>query len=73
MSKPRLLSHSCQAETDGAVRRIPDVAYRTYNKGFDEPEKSEGFEEIIKIEFIPDLREDKDFEKLFKSFTPKGI
>lgn len=49
------------------------MAYRTYNKGFEEPEKSEGYEEVVVIDFIPDLRDDENFEKMFKGYTPEGI
>jgi len=60
-------------ETEGAVRRIPDVAYRTYNKNFVEPKTSEGFEEVIKIDFIPDLRGDEKFKRFFLQWSPEGI
>jgi len=61
------------AETNGEVRRIPDVAYRAFNKGFQAPSKSEGFDEIVEIAFIPDLRDDEKFKSLFTGFTPEGI
>eukprot|EP01126_Amoeba_proteus_P064559 TRINITY_DN905_c0_g1_i17.p1 TRINITY_DN905_c0_g1~~TRINITY_DN905_c0_g1_i17.p1 ORF type:complete len:262 (+),score=39.73 TRINITY_DN905_c0_g1_i17:564-1349(+) len=60
-------------ESNGEVRRIPDVAYRTFNKSFKEPSASEGFTEIREIEFIPDLRGSEEFEKMFKQMTPSGI
>jgi len=56
-------------ETKGDVRRIPDVAYRTYDKYYEEPEMSEGFNEVRKIEFIPDFRADPEFEKMWKQWT----
>jgi len=56
-------------ETKGAVRRIPPVAYNVYKKGFEKPSKSEGFEEVISIEFIPDLRDDPKFGKMFLHWT----
>jgi len=56
-------------ETKGAVRRIPQVAYNVYKKNFVAPEKSEGFEEVIEIDFIPDFRDDPDFEKMFLQWT----
>jgi len=56
-------------ETNGAVRRIPDVAFRTFNKHFEEPETSEGFTEIRTIDFIPDFKGNAEFEKMFKQWT----
>jgi len=56
-------------ETKGEVRRIPPVAYNTYYKNFDEPSKSEGFSEVIKIDFVPDFKDDPDFERMFKQWT----
>jgi len=56
-------------ETNGAVRRIPDVAYRTYNKNFEEPTTSEGFSEVRQIEFVPDFRGDEEFKKVWQQWT----
>jgi len=56
-------------ETNGETRRIPEVAYRTYNKKFDHPVKSEGFSEVRLIDFIPDFREDAEFETMWKQWT----
>jgi len=36
-----------------AVRRIPDVAYRSYAKNFEEPSTREGFESVTKVDFFP--------------------
>jgi len=56
-------------ETKGAVRRIPDVAYRTYNKNYEEPSASEGLSEIRNIDFIPDFRGDDEFKKMWLQWT----
>jgi len=56
-------------ETKGEVRRIPPVAYNVYKKNFKEPSKSEGFNSIVKIDFVPDLRDDPKFEKMFMKWT----
>jgi len=56
-------------ETKGKVRRIPQVAYNVYKKNFSEPRKSEGFEEVITIDFVPDLRDDPAFQKMFLQWT----
>eukprot|EP01127_Copromyxa_protea_P001970 TRINITY_DN1186_c0_g1_i2.p1 TRINITY_DN1186_c0_g1~~TRINITY_DN1186_c0_g1_i2.p1 ORF type:complete len:394 (-),score=106.18 TRINITY_DN1186_c0_g1_i2:55-1236(-) len=58
------------AETKGGTRRIPDVAYNVYNKNFSAPQKSEGIDEIITIDFFPDLKGDEEYAKIFKRFTP---
>ena len=59
-------------ETHGKVRRIPDVAYRIYNKNFEVPKKSEGFDKVIKIDFQANL-DNKGLKKIFLQFTPEGI
>jgi len=56
-------------ETKGEVRRIPEVAYRTYNKNYEDPDVQEGFSEIRKIDFIPDFRGDVVFETMWKQWT----
>lgn len=33
-------------------RRIPQVAYNMFNKKFQEPNKSEGFSDIVKVDFV---------------------
>jgi len=58
-------------ESGGKIRRIPKVAYNTYKKNFEQPSLSEGFSEIIQIDFLPDFRSDQDFEKIFKQWTEK--
>ncbi|XP_077981308.1 bifunctional polynucleotide phosphatase/kinase-like [Glandiceps talaboti] len=57
-----------QTLTNGQVRRVPDVGYNVFKKNFEEPELSEGFTEIKKIEFIPNFASKKD-EELFKQWT----
>jgi len=56
-------------ESGGKIRRIPDIAYNVYKKNFEEPSASEGFSDIIQIEFVPDFRGDVEFEKIFKQWT----
>ncbi|KAK3591259.1 hypothetical protein CHS0354_010624 [Potamilus streckersoni] len=60
-----------QNQTNGEVRRIPDVAYNVYKKNYQEPSKSEGFSEIVKIDFCPKFDSQKD-EVLFKQRTCAG-
>jgi bifunctional polynucleotide phosphatase/kinase len=56
-------------QSDGAVRRIPPVAYHTYNKKFEEPDESEGIDEVKTIEFVPDLS-DANYKKVFLCYNP---
>jgi len=56
-------------ETKGEVRRIPEVAYRTYNKNFSLPDKTEGFTEVRTIDFVPDFINDAAFETIWKQWT----
>eukprot|EP01125_Pyxidicula_operculata_P021644 TRINITY_DN845_c0_g4_i1.p1 TRINITY_DN845_c0_g4~~TRINITY_DN845_c0_g4_i1.p1 ORF type:complete len:419 (+),score=124.86 TRINITY_DN845_c0_g4_i1:858-2114(+) len=56
-------------ETNGDVRRIPDVGYNTYNKNFEPPTKSEGFTEVIEVEFNPNFEGKPHLEKYFKHWT----
>ena len=54
--------------TNGEVRRVPDVAYNMFNKNLEEPKKSEGFSEIVEIDFVPSF-DSKKHETLFKEWT----
>jgi len=67
------LNHVRVRETSGEVRRIPDVGYRMFNKNFQAPTASEGFSEVKQIDFVPDLRDDEKFKKMFLGWTPEGI
>ncbi|KAL3869457.1 hypothetical protein ACJMK2_042138 [Sinanodonta woodiana] len=60
-----------QNQTNGEVRRIPDVGYNVYKKNYQEPSKSEGFSEIVKIDFCPKFDSEKH-EVLFKQRTCAG-
>jgi len=57
-------------ETNGAVRRVPNVGYNMYNKHFDEPTADEGFQEVVTVKFVPDFKND-DHKKMFLCFTPE--
>ena len=59
-----------QNQTNGGVRRIPMVAYRTYNKYFEAPTKAEGIDEIIEIDFHPKF-DNSDEQALFGQWTPE--
>ena len=57
-----------QTQTKGKMRRVPEVAYRVYEKNFEHPEKSEGFDSVEELEFIPKF-DSKSDEDLFKQWT----
>lgn len=38
---------------------IPQIAYRVFNKNYDEPKMDEGFTQIVNVPFIPDFKNDK--------------
>ncbi|XP_061169091.1 bifunctional polynucleotide phosphatase/kinase-like [Saccostrea echinata] len=57
-----------QNQTNGEVRRIPEVGYNVYKKGFSAPTKKEGFSDIVQIDFIPKF-DSKSDETLFKQWT----
>ncbi len=52
----------------GQVRRIPDVGYNMYKSQFEDVNISEGFTEIVNIDFKP-VFEDEKHEILFKQRT----
>jgi len=64
------LNHLRVRETNGVTRRIPPVAYHTYNKNFEEPCKSEGFDEIITVSFAPDFPNEK-LKEWFLCYMPE--
>ncbi|RUS88558.1 hypothetical protein EGW08_003658 [Elysia chlorotica] len=57
-----------QSQTLGKTRRVPDVGYNVFKKNFEEPSKSEGFTEVIKVPFKPRFDTSAD-EALFKKWT----
>lgn len=52
----------------GVHRRVPEVAYRTFDKYFEKPAESEGFTEVALIDFVPSF-DSKSDEDLFKHWT----
>lgn len=56
-------------ETQGRVRRLPDVAFNMCNKKLTEPTKSEGFTEICTCQFAPAFTPSSAFGKLFLQRT----
>lgn len=53
--------------TDPSHAVISDAVLHTYNNKYEEPTKSEGFQEILKINFWPTFKNPK-LEKLYKLF-----
>jgi bifunctional polynucleotide phosphatase/kinase len=45
-------------ETDGAVRRIPAVAYNMFNKKLEEPVVAEGFNRVEVVPFVTDFADE---------------
>ncbi|XP_022101659.1 bifunctional polynucleotide phosphatase/kinase-like [Acanthaster planci] len=62
------LNYVRQTQTNGKVRRIPNVGYNVYKKNYQEPKKSEKIEDIVRIPFEPTFESDKD-KKLFLQWT----
>jgi len=50
------------------VRRIPDVGYNQFRSKFEEPTMKEGFDEVKKIQFVPDFQSN-DHKSLFLQRT----
>ena len=69
---PTELSHHLnffrQNQTKGKIRRIPEVAYRTYEKNFEPPDKSEGFTDVQKVGFMPIFQSEED-KRIFLQWT----
>ncbi|KAH9496840.1 hypothetical protein Btru_010407 [Bulinus truncatus] len=57
-----------QNQTNGQVRRIPDVGYNMFKKNFENPNTSEGFDSIVEVNFKPRF-DSKTDEELFKQWT----
>ena len=57
-----------QNQSKGKKRRIPEVAYRTYEKYFEQPKLIEGFDSVQELEFFPQF-DSKSDEELFRQWT----
>jgi bifunctional polynucleotide phosphatase/kinase len=57
-----------QNQTDGRVRRVPDVGYNVYKKKFEAPSEDEGFDAIVNVPFEPKFDSKRD-EEIFKQWT----
>lgn len=55
-------------QTEGKIRRVPDVGYNVFKKNFEEPHMSEGFSDIVKVPFEPNFDNEHD-KKLFMQWT----
>eukprot|EP00567_Pseudictyota_dubia_P014558 CAMPEP_0197449498 /NCGR_PEP_ID=MMETSP1175-20131217/21799_1 /TAXON_ID=1003142 /ORGANISM="Triceratium dubium, Strain CCMP147" /LENGTH=410 /DNA_ID=CAMNT_0042981649 /DNA_START=99 /DNA_END=1331 /DNA_ORIENTATION=+ len=58
-------------ETDGAVRRIPAVAYNMFNKNLEEPTVAEGFDSVEVVPFVPNFA-DEDKRQLYLERVEKA-
>ena len=52
----------------GKNRRVPDVGYNMFKSQYEEPQMSEGFTDIIQIDFTPHFHDERH-ETVFKQFT----
>jgi hypothetical protein len=52
----------------GKSRRVPDVGYNMFKSQFEDVNASEGFTEIVNVDFVP-VFEDEAHEKVFKQRT----
>eukprot|EP01083_Nonionella_stella_P029199 80459_1 len=57
-----------EKQTNGKIRRIPAVAFNVFNKNFEPPTKSEGFSEVISVNFKPNFENESD-RKIFMLWT----
>ena len=62
------LNYVRQNQTDGEVRRIPEVGYNVYKSAYSAPTKTEGFTEIVQVDFEPKFDSERD-EAIFKQWT----
>ena len=62
------LNYVRQNSTKGKIRRIPDVGYNMFKSQFEEPDVSEGYKEILTIEFEPNFESD-EHKEIFKQWT----
>ena len=47
-----------EALTNGEVQHVPQVAYNKYKKDFEEPQLSEGFVAVRRVNFVPHFASD---------------
>lgn len=53
--------------TDSSHQKINDMVFNIYKKNYVEPGKKEGFAEIVRVNFVPKFRTEKE-EKLYKMY-----
>eukprot|EP00052_Salpingoeca_macrocollata_P021016 m.179078 g.179078 ORF g.179078 m.179078 type:complete len:413 (+) comp21432_c0_seq1:192-1430(+) len=57
------LNYHRQNMTEGESRRVPMVAYRSYDKNFEAPSKDEGFVDVRTLSFVPHFESDEERER----------
>eukprot|EP00818_Percolomonas_sp_WS_P005657 CAMPEP_0117443856 /NCGR_PEP_ID=MMETSP0759-20121206/4926_1 /TAXON_ID=63605 /ORGANISM="Percolomonas cosmopolitus, Strain WS" /LENGTH=407 /DNA_ID=CAMNT_0005235875 /DNA_START=250 /DNA_END=1473 /DNA_ORIENTATION=+ len=57
--------------TQGANKHVPQVAYHQFRKKFSEPKLSEGFSQIVKIDFVPSFEDEEKEKKFFQHVHKK--
>eukprot|EP00479_Gromia_sphaerica_P005035 TRINITY_DN1600_c0_g1_i1.p1 TRINITY_DN1600_c0_g1~~TRINITY_DN1600_c0_g1_i1.p1 ORF type:complete len:206 (+),score=23.21 TRINITY_DN1600_c0_g1_i1:261-878(+) len=56
-----------EKQTSGERRRVPPVGFNMFKSRFEEPRKSEGFSEVVRINFVPQY-ENEDDEAILQVF-----
>ena len=54
--------------TGGVHRHVPRIAYNMYNKNWKRPEKREGIDEIVEVDFVPEFATEQE-RQLFKEMS----
>ena len=70
METPETLADHCNLfrERFNGTKRIPDIAYNMYRKNFEAPSKTEGFDEVLNVPWIPKFDSASD-RSLFLEWT----
>lgn len=53
--------------TDSSHQKINEMVFNIYKKNYVEPNKKEGFSEIVRVNFVPSFKNEKE-EKLYKMY-----
>jgi len=64
-----LARHLCRYRAQRGAKTIGDMILRIFNKHFEQPERTEGFDKIIKMPFAP-VFDDSFDEELFNMYLP---
>ena len=68
---PQLAAHMNmyrERVTGGVYKHVPRIAFSTYVKNYRKPERSEGLDEIVEVDFVPEFTSEKE-RKLFEQLS----